>query len=456
MARRRAGTETSSEIQALVDRRTPQQMLQDQRRASQTVTTSRSGRAITIPLQRGIDVGQTTRQVIETLAQRQETARLEEARAEALRNAPGPLSRFATNVSKCVGGICSNFVPTNIADVPRLQRTQICEWGLTELAENIFKPNFFNMFGPNNTGRRTIRGIWELGQDPSMQCNATILNTLATEENRNCWICGEPTIDTSEIDRDVRLASCDHILPIAQASLFLGLFKSEGRIEAVIREVLGDIPPAKQSAIQQFRRMYTASEEVIKLEYAWSHLKCNTLKEDAVFIKLNEREAILGKVLWEVDKDAIRSVLSRIISNEAVTYRTRAWNRGAWIEGRIDSMINGENAKLKKILDVLGKRQNEKTVHQLYIQSMKRCTLSANPRGASQLNAQVNLTIWELFGEFAERISPSFSIRSYLPGFINRLTYTPLPPEQHPHGQGRTKKPRNKKRNKKTRRVKKH
>jgi hypothetical protein len=388
--------------------------------------------------------------------QRLEDEALASAQAEALRNAPGPLSRFATNVSKCVGGICANFVPTNIADVPRLQRTQICQWGLTDLARNIFKPNFFNMFAPNNTGRRTIRGIWELGQDETPQCNATIRNTLATEENRNCWICGEPTIDRSAIQRDVRLASCDHILPIAQASLFLGLFKSEDKIQSVLNEVLGDIPPAKQSAIQQFRTMYTASREVILLEYAWSHLKCNILKQHAVFIKLNEREAILGKVLWEVDEDAIRTVLNRIIDNEEVIYRTGAWNKGAWIRSRIDSMINGENAKLKKILDVLGKRQNEKTVHQLYIQSMKRCTLSANPRGASQLNAQVNLTIWELFGEFAERISPSFSIRSYLPGFINRLTYTPLPPEQHPHGEGRTKKPKNKKRNNKTRRIKKH
>lgn len=382
-----------------------------------------------------------------------EEERRAQAEAEAARNRPGIISRAATKVSECIGDICSTFAPTGIADV-KLQRTKICEWGLTELATEIFKKDFLSEFErvkSDTTVQKEYRNIWEFGQSPTVQCNSTILDVMATQDNKECWLCGGFIRETPEYPRDPRMPSCDHILPIAQAVMFLGLFKSENVMKAVVGEALGYIPPAKDSALQKFREAYAAvrDSEVINLEYGWSHLGCNLVKNDAVFIRLHPPSAAEGKVVWEVDTDAIRTYL-RTLRNSKYTETYRSNWSDVWIDNRVSVM---SNYKLANIVNTLNARPNESTINTLYKKSMERCTLSADPRGAEYLNMQITLTAWEIFGErIPAKIDRMFNIQKYLSIFLRALGFR----GPKLKGEGRTKKLRGKKRNKKTLKVKKH
>ena len=136
---------------------------------------------------------------------------------------------------------------------------------------------------------RTARSIWELST-PRTQCTAVI------KDKNACWICG--TAFESTRGTDPFGPVCEHILPIAQAALFLGLYSYRNK---------EDITPG------------------MLLEYAWAHSSCNSIKTNIPFIKTTEDASKI--MTWVADKDAIMDVLSAIsrvrqFSNEWVKTRT--------------------------------------------------------------------------------------------------------------------------------------
>lgn len=347
----------------------------------------------------------------------------------------------------------SLFRPTGIAEV-RLQKTRICEWKLIELAEAMFQPTFLERFEDkrfSETQGRVVtvkkhRGIWELYIRPSVQCEKAI-----TSPSDICWLCGDPTAIILG-DRNNQ-ESCDHVLPIAQAVMFLGLFKTPDAMERVIKECLRERNDERITpAIDAFKSQYASiSAEQLDLEYAWSHLGCNIAKRDAVFIKLNEAAASEGKVIWEVDIANIQDTLDRIRRSSLTSTYSRNWFTDTWLRSRTNKIAT--SSKISTIVATLNARKDELTIHQLYRQAMTRCTTSAMPRAVDFLNAQVNLTAAEIFGHYIPTwVSKAFSIPAIMISFIKGVLYGP--PKYK--GEGRSKKPRNKKRNKKTRRVKKH
>jgi hypothetical protein len=115
------------------------------------------------------------------------------------------------------------------------------------------------------TRKGTVRKIFEQ-EDPEDQCNGTIGEAGV----RPCWICGMDIDPAETHPTKAQIAAgkttnpfapeCEHILPIAQAAIFIDLFKRtpEG--------ISGD-------------RSY-----IYELEYDWAHSACNQTKSDEVYV----------------------------------------------------------------------------------------------------------------------------------------------------------------------------
>lgn len=131
----------------------------------------------------------------------------------------------------------------------------------------------------------SIRGIYETST-PTTQCNNTIGKFVNGIE---CYICGMPIVQQNlSLGINGLNPECEHILPIAQAILFLGLY--------------GD-------KFNKNRLFYNPDQ--FKLEYAWAHRTCNQIKSDESYIKYNDTTK-----KFAVDTVLLRSFLTKIWINK--------------------------------------------------------------------------------------------------------------------------------------------
>ena len=145
------------------------------------------------------------------------------------------------------------------------------------------------MFGPERvalweTNYNLVRDIFEISTAPS-QCNNTIGEFRPGVTP--CWICGMvipfKTADLYCGHENGLAAECEHILPIAQASIFLQLYDPGNRLS-----------------------------ELFPLEYAWSHKLCNRTKNDDVYFQPElDREGVPV-----IDGTAFSRLLTRIYNSE--------------------------------------------------------------------------------------------------------------------------------------------
>jgi hypothetical protein len=176
--------------------------------------------------------------------------------------------------------------------------------GLTDLAYTIFGKTYVDEL----ISKKIIEGprdIWELST-PTTQCENIIGKTTA--ETR-CWICN------LRIENDVLglTPECEHVLPIAQAVLYLGLF-SVSAVKKIFPAEMFVLPGEKS--------------EALKLEYRWSHRVCNQVKNDDSYLDYN---SITGK--YFVREDKIKDLLQRIKTN------TRSY--GVAIKSRLIDLSGG-------------------------------------------------------------------------------------------------------------------
>lgn len=143
-------------------------------------------------------------------------------------------------------------------------------------------------------GINTSRAIFELSS-PTTQCGS-VLN-IRNADKKPCYICGM-SIDNSDFytsNTGIKIpqgltAECEHILPIAQAILFLGIYNAKA--PEMDREVF--IPP----------------KEILKLEYRWAHRTCNQIKSNISFIHFNT-----ATLLFEVNDLQLANLLKNIYNN---------------------------------------------------------------------------------------------------------------------------------------------
>jgi hypothetical protein len=206
--------------------------------------------------------------------------------------------------------------------------------GLKELAYAIFSKGAVDKYlegVPKPKISKKIRQIWELAGIEA-QCNA-IIGTPINNETK-CWICG--------FEVDEKLAglkpSCEHVLPVAQARFFLDLYNPDY-----------ELTPGKQ--------------ELLSLEYGWSHFFCNLMKGSGSYIKTSGDSS--SNIVWRPNRKSIIKTIDNILdyntgkkgekgrffkdSNDVIMTRIKG-SRDAWRQSRIDDIIN---QKINPILEYL-------------------------------------------------------------------------------------------------------
>jgi hypothetical protein len=212
--------------------------------------------------------------------------------------------------------------------------------GLKELAYAVFGKGAVDKYlegVPKSKISKKIRRIWEL-TGIEEQCNA-VIGTPVDNETK-CWICG------FEVDKKLNglKASCEHVLPVAQARFFLDLYNPDY-----------ELTPGKQ--------------ELLSLEYGWSHFFCNLMKGSGSYLETSSDSS--SNIIWRPNKTNILKTINNILdyntrkegdekryfkdSNDVILTRIKG-SREAWRQSRIDDIIK---RKINPILKYLqGPRMN--------------------------------------------------------------------------------------------------
>jgi hypothetical protein len=169
------------------------------------------------------------------------------------------------------------------------------------------------MFGPSRVARweamfpnDKVRGIFEIAEVDA-QCNQTVGAVKPGETP--CWICGMPIWSLSEALPETwkngHSPECEHILPVAQAAIFLQLYDR-----------------------------VNSSSKLFELEYAWSHKTCNQTKNSDVYFKTKNDQAVMGpNELPILDEAKYRALLEKIYSSERTDADIRNPRPGiAWVQ----------------------------------------------------------------------------------------------------------------------------
>lgn len=131
-----------------------------------------------------------------------------------------------------------------------------------------------------------VRSLYEISS-PTTQCE----NILGKFKNGTvCYICGLPIIQQKTKGVDGRNPECEHILPIAQAVIFLNLYSAKVKTNTLLYR-----------------------PDVLHLEYGWSHRTCNQVKSDNSYIDYIASKSVGSKFL--VEQKGLKKLLQQIWRN---------------------------------------------------------------------------------------------------------------------------------------------
>jgi len=168
-----------------------------------------------------------------------------------------------------------------------------------------------------------VREIWNISTNTT-QCN-NVIGKIAPETD--CWICGLG-IDPTDPGMS---PECEHILPVAQAVIYLSLYSSKKKNNT------------------------TGERRARKMEYGWAHTVCNQDKSDICCIVNTGTKA-------EVSDKNINFILKKIYnSNRVDSVKLKAELRPLYPD--INSFINGRLGHVRKryqdIVDYLNPSSGE-------------------------------------------------------------------------------------------------
>jgi hypothetical protein len=153
----------------------------------------------------------------------------------------------------------------------------------------------------------------------------------------SCWICGIPIVYKTDATRSIEPGQCEHVLPIIQAVMFIGLYTGD----------------KKSLADQKYK-------DYLKLEYEWAHEKCNLIKNDDVYLDI---EIVGGQEKYTVNQGKIRTLLEKVWDDNPDYEYTQEFNtvlhatysgargREAFITARLESMTR----RMRQIADMLNR-----------------------------------------------------------------------------------------------------
>lgn len=184
------------------------------------------------------------------------------------------------------------------------------------------------MFGETNVNNMekvgiTPRKLWSLSTNIT-QCN----NVIGTHHGKNCWICDRPIRNIEGLNPE-----CEHILPVAQAVVFLSLYHSK--------------------RVYKNKNNKAGHEKNYDLVYDWAHKICNQEKSDiCAIVSSSEGGAV-------VKEENIKYILEKIYDSKRKgikslkdSFKTAEYiNKNDFIEKRKGPIM----AKYQKIADFLNK-----------------------------------------------------------------------------------------------------
>ena len=161
--------------------------------------------------------------------------------------------------------------------------------------------------------------------------------------NSICWICGCTIGGPTSAPAGSRLqltAECEHVLPVAQAIAFTGLYDSV--LAKQLENTDATAPAGEQAAANALKPQYQAA---LGLEYGWAHVFCNQFKNNKHLIK---DDAVTFRV---ASVDVVREWLDEMINwrrrgntnglymKQFVTQKFRELAASAAIDATRDSVI---------------------------------------------------------------------------------------------------------------------
>ena len=161
------------------------------------------------------------------------------------------------------------------------------------------------LFG-NNITSQEARKIWETSSTET-QCTHSTGAGAFQNGITTCYICGM-TITRVDTDKDGQNPECEHILPILQAVIYLGLYSHK----ETRREPGRTFEKFKISPTTIQNPFY--NQELVNLEYAWSHRACNQIKSDNIYMDIDDEK-------FKVDIVRLKGLLGQIWNTNISGYR---------------------------------------------------------------------------------------------------------------------------------------
>jgi hypothetical protein len=178
---------------------------------------------------------------------------------------------------------------------------------MTKLINQLYGEDMVSKWKNSSKRPRYGRHAYEISS-ATTQC----MNTIGrAEDSGGCWICGFAFNDEIPYMRP----NCDHILPVAQAVFFLGLYSTR-------KVIPNEMPELKDT--------------IYKLEYAWAHGACNILKSNINFIQ-EKIDPVHKTPIWTVNQENIDYLLKNIQSTKTADLSaivSQITNPKKWFDAR--------------------------------------------------------------------------------------------------------------------------
>lgn len=163
--------------------------------------------------------------------------------------------------------------------------SELCSLKAGELFSHVFKLGTQATFTYNDDSVDIYSAArnWFERADATQQCENTAPGKKDhLKQTDLCYICGLPLILNGKQNGPLE---CEHILPVAQACLFLDLYRSE--YKNIMKSGNSNLSSLEQQIKQN-----------LSVEYNWSHQCCNQIKSSISFVKFDE---IQNKFVLDMD-----------------------------------------------------------------------------------------------------------------------------------------------------------
>jgi hypothetical protein len=221
--------------------------------------------------------------------------------------------------------------------------SELCSLKAGELFSHVFKLSTQARFTYNDDSVDTYSAArdWFERADATQQCENTAPGKKDhLKPSDLCYICGLPLIINGKQNGPLE---CEHILPVAQACLFLDLYRSD------YKEIMKSGNTNLTSLQQQIKQN-------LAVEYNWAHQCCNQIKSSISFVKFDDTH---NEFVLDVDSSTkiLKGIFYGKIKNKQGIEENRKYCDG--IKAQLAKKHNGFNAFLNERLELQQKKATQ-------------------------------------------------------------------------------------------------